>query len=71
MMKLVLEGYIVREGNDMESRLFFYSGRPDRIDGEFCSAHDGDNVFRIDLPIKDFVSLNEPRWCKITVELEK
>ena len=40
-------------------------------DGEFSAGSSGDNVFSIALPIKDFVALNEPQMCKITVELEK
>ena len=71
MTKLVLEGYVVNEGNDKENRLFFYSGKPDMNDGEFSAGSNGDNIFLIDLPIKDFVALNEPQMCKITVELEK
>lgn len=72
MTTLILDGYLVKEGNDMESKLFFYSKRPIKHDcNEFSAGNDDDNVFLIDLPIKNFTVINEPHRCKITVELEK
>ena len=72
MTTLILDGYIVKEGNDMESKLFFYSQMPIKHDcNEFSAGNDGDNVFLIELPISRFAVVNEPQKCKITVELEK
>lgn len=72
MTKLILRGYIVKEGSDMENKLFFYSNEPDSLDGEEYSAQSsGDNVFQIELPIREFVVTNEPQYCTITIELEK
>lgn len=72
MTRLELDGWIVKEGNDMENKLFFYSEKPERHSyDEFCASDGGDNVFVIDLPIKMFVATNEPQRCKITVQLER
>ena len=72
MTKLILEGWIVKEGNDMENKLFFYSNMPNRMSNdEFSVGCNGDNVFEIELPIRMFVETNEPQLCNITIELDK
>lgn len=72
MTKLELDGWIVKEGNDMENKLFFYSYMPVQTAcDEFSVGKEGDNVFEIELPIRMFMTVNEPQRCKITVELEK
>ena len=72
MTKLLLDGYIVKEGIDTCNKLFFYSGMPVKVGAdEFGAATSGDNVFEIELPIREFIETNEPQRCRITVELEK
>jgi hypothetical protein len=72
MTKLILDGWIVKEGNDMENKLFFYSNEPVSPDGdEYSAQSSGDNVFVIELPIRMLMATNEPQKCKITIDLEK
>ena len=48
MAKLELDGWIVKEGNDMENKLFFYSYKPVQTAcDEFSVGKEGDNVFEI------------------------
>lgn len=75
MTTLILEGYIVKENTD-NGRMFYFSDLPDCCkdsngDVEFGVGRYGDNCFDFDAPIKDFVNVNDPTKCKITIELEK
>lgn len=69
---MILDGYIVNEGDDYESTLCFYSQKPVSENGKDFSARDeGDCVFILDLPIRQLMAVNAPQRCKITIELEK
>lgn len=75
MTKLVLDGYIVKENTD-DGRMFYFSDLPDcckNSDGnvEFSVGRYGDHCFDFDAPIKEFVNVNNPIKCKITIELER
>lgn len=69
MNKITIEGYIVKEKTD-DGNMFLYSQIPEYIGEEFCCASGDDICFRIDAPIKDFIAVDSPKKCRITVELE-
>jgi hypothetical protein len=70
MTTLTLDGYIVKEKTD-DGKMYFYSAMPEYTGDEFCCKNPSDLCFDIVLPIKEFLSADNPQRCKITIELEK
>lgn len=67
---MTLDGYIVKEKKD-DGKIFYYSSKPSFADGDFYCGNCGDVCFNIDLPIKEFLSADNPQRCRIKIELEK
>lgn len=71
MTKLILDGYIVKE-KEADGRMFYFSDKPEYVgNDEFGVGNSGDLCFDFNAPIREFVEVNEPIKCKITIELER
>lgn len=69
MTTLIFDGYIVKEKTD-RGRMFLYSDIPDFDGADFSCKKEEDVCFDFDAPIREFINVDIPTKCKITIELE-